>query len=127
MNSVSAPLSTSNSNTQTANQAPSPTPPLSSSTGSCSSDCEADTQDNGPAITPESEVAQRSPQDDAEYHENYIAAEYINALFALENNWVGQGVTVGVMDDGIMVSRDLEGKVNTSGLGCAWHSNVGMI
>ena len=57
---------------------------------------------------------QRSSQDDAEYRRNYIVAEYINALFALDNNWVGQGVRVGIMDNGVNPIGDLEGKVDLS-------------
>ena len=55
---------------------------------------------------------QRSVNDDAEYRRNFIAAEMTNALFALDNNWRGQGVRVGVIDDGVMPIGDLEGKVN---------------
>lgn len=51
--------------------------------------------------------------DDDEYRRNYTVAEYINALFALENNWVGQGVLVGVMDNGVHAIGDLEGQVST--------------
>jgi hypothetical protein len=39
-------------------------------------------------------------------------AEYVNALFALDNGWTGQGVKVGVMDDGILEVPELEGQID---------------
>ena len=55
---------------------------------------------------------QRSVNDDAEYRQNYLAAEYINGLFALNNNWDGRGVKVGVMDDGVLPAGELDGQVD---------------
>jgi subtilisin family serine protease len=55
---------------------------------------------------------QRSENDDVEYRRNYLAAEYINALFAVNNGWDGRGVKVGVMDDGVLPTGELEGKVD---------------
>jgi len=63
-------------------------------------------------ITPVNQQPQRSVHDDDEYRRNYTATEYINALFALNNNWVGQGVLVGVMDDGVMEVGDLQGQID---------------
>jgi hypothetical protein len=57
--------------------------------------------------------AQRSARDDAEFRRNYTVAEYVGALFALDNGWTGQGVRVGVMDDGVHAVADLDGKVDT--------------
>ena len=51
-------------------------------------------------------------QDDAEYRANYTAAEYINALYALDNGWTGEGVLVGILDDGINAIPELEGQVD---------------
>ncbi|MFI8667237.1 S8 family peptidase [Qipengyuania sp. NPDC077410] len=63
-------------------------------------------------ITPSDQQPQRSVQDDAEYRRNYTAAEYINALYALDNGWTGKGVLVGVIDDGIHEIPELEGQVD---------------
>ena len=63
-------------------------------------------------ITPRNQQPQRSPEDDSEYRENYVAAEYINALYALDNGWTGKGVVVGVVDDGVREIGDLEGQIN---------------
>ena len=51
-------------------------------------------------------------QDDEEYRANYTAAEYINALYALDNGWTGDGVLVGILDDGINDIPELEGQVD---------------
>ena len=50
-------------------------------------------------ITPRDQQPQRSVQDDDEYRRNYTSAEYINALYALDNGWTGTGVKVAVLDD----------------------------
>ncbi len=63
-------------------------------------------------ITPRDQQPQRSVQDDDEYRENYTAAEYINALYALDNGWTGKGVLVGILDDGINAIPELEGQVD---------------
>lgn len=63
-------------------------------------------------ITPRNNQPQRSAQDDEEYRRNYTAAEYINALYALDNGWTGEGVLVGVLDDGINAIPELEGQVD---------------
>lgn len=63
-------------------------------------------------IAPASQQPQRSAHDDAEYRRNYLSAEYINALYALDNNWLGQGVLVGVLDNGVTPIGDLQGKVD---------------
>lgn len=64
------------------------------------------------AITPKSEVAVRSANDDVEYRRNYAAFEYVRALYALDSGWTGQGVLVGVVDDGIFENVELEGQVS---------------
>jgi hypothetical protein len=66
----------------------------------------------GFVITPREKQPQRSVQDDAEYRRNYTAAEYINALYALDNGWDGSGVLVGVIDDGVREIPELEGKIS---------------
>ena len=99
---------------------PEPTPPPSVTSGAgtssaqlpCGASCTGVAPPEGFVITPSAMQPQRSVQDDAEYRRNYLVAEYINALFALEHNWVGQGVRVGVMDDGVNAIGDLEGKVD---------------
>lgn len=63
-------------------------------------------------ITPRDQQPQRSVQDDNEYRRNYTAAEYINALYALDNGWTGDGVLVGILDDGINAIPELEGQVD---------------
>ena len=66
----------------------------------------------GFVITPRDQQPQRSAHDDAEYRRNYTAAEYINALYALDNGWTGKGVKVGVLDDGIAPIDELDGQVD---------------
>ncbi|WP_332872373.1 S8 family peptidase [Allopontixanthobacter confluentis] len=63
-------------------------------------------------ITPKDQQPQRSVNDTAEYRANYSGKEYINALYALDNGWTGQGVLVGVMDDGIKEVGELEGQIS---------------
>lgn len=89
--------------------APSPAP---AQPGPCEPNCPAVAPPEGSIITPQHMQRQRSVNDDAEYRRNFLAAEMTNALFALDNNWRGQGVRVGVIDDGVMPIGDLEGKVN---------------
>lgn len=90
--------------------APSPTPlPLAS----CPPDCSPAAPPAGFVVTPSSLQPQRSIHDDAEYRENYMAAEYINALFALDNGWDGRGVLVGVLDDGVRETPELAGSVSS--------------
>ncbi len=63
-------------------------------------------------IRPKSKVAQRSGADDEEYRRNYDAFEYVHALYALDNGWTGQGVTVGVADDGVVENAELKGQIS---------------
>ena len=67
---------------------------------------------SGYVITSIGDQPQRSANDTAEFRENYIAKEYTNALFAIDNGWKGQGVLVGVLDDGVLEIGDLEGQVS---------------
>lgn len=88
---------------------PSPTPaptPLPSPTPS-------PTPTSGSIITPSSQQPRRSVQDDTEYRRNYISFEYVNALYALDNGWTGQGVKVAVLDDGVKQVSELAGKVSS--------------
>lgn len=55
----------------------------------------------GPPYLPSSQQPQRSVNDDAEYRARYASNEYVNALYALDNGWTGQGATIGTIDDGI--------------------------
>jgi hypothetical protein len=69
----------------------------------------------GPApafINPRALQASRSSQDDAEYRRNYAAFEYVNALYALDAGWTGQGVKVAVLDDGVKEVGELAGKIS---------------
>jgi len=55
----------------------------------------------------------RSVNDTAQFRENYVANEFVNALYALDSGYTGQGVTVGVMDDGVLASLPaLRGQVS---------------
>jgi hypothetical protein len=65
------------------------------------------------AIVPKSEVAVRSPNDDDEYRRNYAAFEYVHALYALDHGWTGQGVLVGVVDDGVVENAELTGQLSS--------------
>ena len=57
-------------------------------------------------------MSRRSPEDDAEYRANYMAAEYVDALYALDNGWDGTGVLVGVIDEGVEETRELKGQIS---------------
>lgn len=92
---------------------PTPAPRAATSTSSCTSGCASSSPPQGFVITPANVQAQRSARDDAEFRRNYTVAEYVGALFALDNGWTGQGVRVGVMDDGVHAVADLGGKVDT--------------
>lgn len=55
----------------------------------------------GSIMTPAAMQPIRSANDTAEFRQNYVANELVNALYALDHGWTGQGVTVGVLDDGV--------------------------
>jgi hypothetical protein len=65
------------------------------------------------AIRPEAEVPTRSAQDDDEYRRNYDAFEYVHALYALDHGWAGQGVLVGVVDDGVSANAEMSGQLSS--------------
>lgn len=67
----------------------------------------------GYVITPRSQQPVRSSQDDTEFRRNYTAFEYVNALYALDNGWTGQGVRVAVIDDGVKEVSELRGKISS--------------
>ncbi len=68
----------------------------------------------GYPYTPQSQQPQRSVNDDAEYRARYASNEYVNALYALDNGWTGQGVTVGQIDDGIDASNpEFAGRISS--------------
>lgn len=54
----------------------------------------------------------RSANDDEEYRRNYFAFEYVGALYALDHGWTGQGVLVGVADDGVVENAELVGQLS---------------
>ncbi|MCT2400974.1 S8 family peptidase [Novosphingobium mangrovi (ex Huang et al. 2023)] len=64
-------------------------------------------------ITPQNQQPTRSAEDDAEYRRNYVSFEYVNALYALDNGWTGQGVQVAVLDDGVKEVPELQGKISS--------------
>lgn len=55
----------------------------------------------------------RSAVDDDEYRRNYLGFEYVHALYALDHGWAGQGVLVGVVDDGVLTNAELTGQLST--------------
>lgn len=54
-----------------------------------------------PLVVPAAQQSVRSANDGAEYRQNYVAGEFVNALYALDNGWTGKGATIGVLDDGV--------------------------
>lgn len=57
----------------------------------------------------------RSANDTGEYRRNYNAAEFVNALYALDSGHTGQGVTVAVIDDGAVdANGELTGRIDTA-------------
>ena len=68
----------------------------------------------GIALLPlKADVAVRSDNDDDEYRRNYTAFEYVHALYALDHGWTGQGVLVGVVDDGVVENAELAGQLSS--------------
>lgn len=61
---------------------------------------------------PSAQQPRRSSQDDAEYRVNYLSFEYVNALYALDNGWTGQGVKVAVIDDGVKAVSEMDGQIS---------------
>ena len=67
----------------------------------------------GYVITPSDRQPIRSVNDTPEFRRNYGANEFMNALYALDSGHTGQGVTVAVVDDGVMnVNGELEGRID---------------
>ena len=64
-------------------------------------------------ITPQNQQPKRSAQDDIEYRRNYVSFEYVNALYALDHGWTGQGVNVAVLDDGVKEVSELRGQISS--------------
>ncbi|WP_121119879.1 S8 family peptidase [Croceibacterium ferulae] len=102
------------------NPAPAPTPapvpapgPTPSPLTGCAPNCSPAAPPAGFVVTPSSLQPQRSVHDDAEYRANYIAAEYISALYALDNGWDGRSVLLGVLDDGVRETPELTGKISS--------------
>ena len=69
----------------------------------------------GYIITPSNLQPTRSAADTAEFRRNYGANEFVNALYALDSGHDGHGVTVAVIDDGVVnVNGELDGRIDTS-------------
>jgi subtilisin family serine protease len=67
----------------------------------------------GYVITPSAIQPIRSSNDTPEFRRNYGANEFVNALYALDHGYTGQGVTVAVIDDGVVnVNGELEGRIS---------------
>jgi len=54
-----------------------------------------------------------------------MSAEYVNALHALDNGWTGQGVLVGVIDDGVKEIDELKGQISPLSRAFAHHVRDG--
>lgn len=68
----------------------------------------------GSVIAPAAIQPVRSANDTAEFRRNYVANEFTNALYALDHGWTGQGVTVGVLDDGVNTALSaFQGQIST--------------
>jgi len=69
----------------------------------------------GFVITPSTKQPIRSASDTVEFRRNYGANEFMNALYALDHGYRGQGVTVAVLDDGVVdVNGELDGRIDTA-------------
>ncbi|MGW8135844.1 S8 family serine peptidase [Sphingomonas zeae] len=67
----------------------------------------------GYVITPSDRQPIRSVNDTPEFRRNYGANEFMNALYALDSGHIGQGVTVAVVDDGVVnVNGELDGRID---------------
>ena len=67
----------------------------------------------GYVITPSDRQPIRSVNDTPEFRRNYGANEFMNALYALDSGYTGHGVTVAVVDDGVMnVNGELDGRID---------------
>ncbi|MCA0978300.1 S8 family serine peptidase [Qipengyuania flava] len=111
MNSTPPPVS-SPSPSPAPTPAPTPAPPPTPAPTPAPAPSPTPTPPAGYVITPESQQRQRSAQDDREYRQNYVAAELINGLYALESGWDGSGVVVGVVDDGVNEIGELAGQID---------------
>lgn len=88
--------------TPTAAPTPAPTPtPAPSPAQDAGSYPAPVTPPPGTLTTPSALQPVRSANDTAEYRQNYLGNELVGALYALDNGWTGQGVVVGVIDDGV--------------------------
>ncbi len=90
--------------TPTPTPAPSPTPeptPAPAPTPVASPYAVAVAPPAGSIITAAGAQPIRSANDTAEFRVNYTASELVGGLYALDNGWTGQGVTIGVLDDGV--------------------------
>ena len=63
-------------------------------------------------IPPQPTVPRRSSEDDGEYRANYMASEYVDALYALNNGWDGTGVLVGVLHEGVEETSELAEQIS---------------
>ncbi|MEL7689209.1 S8 family peptidase [Citromicrobium bathyomarinum] len=88
---------------------PSPSPSPTTSVPTTSLDPQ---QSDQPSAAQQSDATRRSAEDDDEYRANGVAADYVDALYALDNGWDGSGVLVGVLDEGVEETRELEGQIS---------------
>ena len=64
-------------------------------------------------ITPSDKQPIRSVNDTSEFRRNYGANEFMKGLYALDAKFTGQGVKVGVVDDGVVnVNGELDGRID---------------
>lgn len=110
--SVGAPPTAGPTPSPSPSPSPTPTPTPTPTPAPCTQNCAPVPPPEGFVITPRNQQPNRSAHDDAEFRENYNPAEYINALFALDNGWIGQGVRIGVLDNGVKIVSELEGQVD---------------
>lgn len=64
-------------------------------------------------ITPSDRQPIRSVNDTTEFRRNYGANEFMNALYAIDAKFTGEGVKVAVVDDGVVnVNGELDGRID---------------
>jgi len=84
--------------------APAPTTPIYS---------DALAPSEGYVITTSDRQPIRSVNDTAEFRRSYGSSEFMNALYALDSGHTGKGVTVAVIDDGVLnVNGELDGRID---------------
>lgn len=106
-------VSSSGSVAPAATPAPAPTPTPAPTPAPPADHAAPVAPPQGSIITPATMQPTRSINDTAEFRQNYAANELVNALYAPDNGWTGQGVTVGVLDDGVSTTLPaLQGRIS---------------